>query len=306
MSNSDTFPASPGDYVQTIEVGELTRQYRLHLPPQFLPDRPWPLVMAFHGGGVNDGDMQRFSGLDAKADEEGFVVVFPNGSGRIERARTWNAGGNCCGYARRYNIDDVGFVRTLMAELQAKLPIDAGRIFATGMSNGAALCYLLADELSEQLAAIAPVAGPMGREDCSPSRPVPILHFHGTKDEFTRYDGGVGAKSLSRTHFHSVEHTINNWVRANGCNPLPEVTRLPGEDVEQMFIERYRYPDGDQGSEVLLYKIHNGGHTWPGRDSEYDFLGPSTKLIDANELIWDFFEKHGGEKGREVRGEGRE
>src|SRR5581483_1221143 len=139
-----------------------------------------PVVLAFHGGGSNAMQMADFCGLNAKADGAGFIVAYPEGSGRLARDHTWN-GGNCCGYAMEQKVDDVGFVRVLLDDLAWRARIDTKRVYATGMSNGAVMAYRLASELADRIAAIAPVAGPMGTATCKPSRPVSVMHFHGTE-----------------------------------------------------------------------------------------------------------------------------
>ena len=115
-------------------------------------------------------------------------------------------------------------------DLATVAKIDRKRIFATGMSNGAIISYRLASELSDRIAAVAPVAGPMGTETCSPKRPVPLIHFHGTDDQFAAFRGGSGSKSLSRTSFFSVEHSIQAWMKANGCPAEPKVEQLPDKN----------------------------------------------------------------------------
>ncbi len=280
----------PGDSWRTISVEGLGRTYLLHVPPA-ATGTVLPAVLAFHGGGSNAEQMADFSGLNEKADEAGFVVVYPNGVGRVERARGWNAG-NCCGYAARHNIDDVGFVRRLLDDLPAAAPIDRSRIYATGMSNGAMMCYLLASCMAERLAAIAPVGGPMQSETCSPSRPMPVCHFHGTEDQFTPYHGGTGARSMSRTHFNSVEDTIRRWVEANGCRAEPEVEDLPVVVDDGTRVTRHTYAGCRDAVEVVLYTIHGCGHTWPGRQPLLQYLGPWTGNLIANDVIWDFFRRY--------------
>src|SRR5437016_6447484 len=115
--------------------------------------------------------MVRFCGLNEKADRAGFLAVYPSGTGRLERALTWN-GGNCCGYAMLNKVDDVAFTRGLLDDLAKAVLIDRKRVYATGMSNGAMMVYRLASELSDRIAAIAPVSGPMGTRTCHPKRPV--------------------------------------------------------------------------------------------------------------------------------------
>jgi polyhydroxybutyrate depolymerase len=281
----------PGDHTRTVEVGDLTRSYIVHVPPAYDGTEPLAVVLAFHGGGSNAEQMVRFCGLNVKADEAGFLAVYPNGTGRFPRMLTWN-GGNCCGYAMRENVDDVAFVRALLDDLAKVVKIDEKRIFATGMSNGAILSYYLASNLSDRIAAIAPVGGPMGTKDCNPKRPVPVMHFHGTNDEFAAFDGGPGPKSISATNFYSVEHSIQAWVKANGCPAEPKIEKMPDKADDGMTVTRKCFGPGKHGSEVVLFVIEGGGHTWPGREPVVQRLGKSTKDISANDLMWEFFQKH--------------
>jgi polyhydroxybutyrate depolymerase len=282
---------TPGDHTRTLEVGGRTRSYLVHVPASYDGATAWPVVLAFHGGGGNARSMARFCGLSQKADEAGFLVVYPNGTGWLENLLTFN-GGNCCGYAMRRRVDDVAFTAALLDDLATVARVDAKRVYATGMSNGAIMAYRLASELSERIAAIAPVAGPMGTETCSPKRPVPVIHFHGTHDEFAAFAGGPGPKSRSQTDFYSVEHSIKAWVEANGCPAEPRVAKLPDKQDDGTTITRKTYGPGKAGSEVVLYVIHNGGHTWPGRLPRLKLLGASTEDVSANDLMWEFFQRH--------------
>ncbi len=179
----------PGDHSRSLEVDGRNRAYLVHVPPQYDPAAPMPMVLAFHGGGGNANNMVAFSGLNEKADQAGFIVVYPEGSGRLPRMLTFNAG-NCCGKAAESKIDDVAFTRLVLDDLERIANVDRWRVFATGMSNGAMMCYRLAAELSNRIAAIAPVAGPMGTKDCQPVRAVSVMHFHGDADEFAPFKGG--------------------------------------------------------------------------------------------------------------------
>ena len=159
------------------------------------------------------------------------------------------------------------------------------------MSNGGIISYRLASELSDRIAAIAPVGGPMGTETCSPKRPVSVIHFHGTADEHAPFSGGKG-KGLSGTNFFSVDHSIKAWIKANGCPEEPIVTKLPDKADDGMTVTKKTYGPGKDGAEVVLIEIDGGGHTWPGQDPRVKFLGKSTKDISANDLMWEFFQKH--------------
>lgn len=184
--------------------------------------------------------MAMISGLSKKADSAGFVVVYPNGTGRLKnRLLTFNAG-NCCGYAMTNKIDDIEFTRKLLDNLNKFVNIDRKRVFATGMSNGGIMSYLLASELSDCIAAIAPVGGPMGTEICTPNRPVSIIHFHGTKDEHAPFHGGKGI-GISGTEFYSVEHSIQAWVKSNGCNQEPVITKFPDTANDGTTVTRKTY-----------------------------------------------------------------
>ena len=284
-------PLTPGDFLRAIDHAGGRRAYHLHVPPTFDPAKPWPVLLVLHGSGTDAGFVIRFTGLSELADREGFLAVFPNGTGRTPHARSWNAGG-CCGTAQTRRIDDVGFLAAVLDDLESAAPVDRRRVFATGVSNGAMMSYRLADELSHRIAAIAAVAGPMGAPTCAPGRPVPILHFHGTADDYAPYAGGRGRRSVTQANFLSVPDTIRNWVQANGCPDVPFETLIHDGVDDGLPIRRSIHAPGNAGSEVVLYTIEGGGHTWPGRSPSLDVLGPSTLRIDANELMWRFFQRH--------------
>ena len=281
-------PLAPGDHTRTLSVGQLERKFVVHVPPRHDPKQPTPVVLAFHGAGSNARQTIRMTGLSDKADAAGFLAVYPEGTGRFS---TWN-GGSCCGYAQRNGVDDVAFVRAILDDLASVATIDGKRVFATGISNGGILSYHLASELSDRIAAIAPVSGTMGGETCHPGRPVSVMHFHGTDDEFVPYVGGRGQKSLAGIRFTSVEHSIRSWVKADKCPDKPVVVELPNTSGDGILVTRSTYGPGDEGTEVILYSIKGGGHTWPGHELPFGFLGKATKDISATDLMWDFFQKH--------------
>ncbi len=289
VTNADRIVA--GDHTRSVQVDGRTRSYLVHVPKRYDGTTPFPVVLCFHGGGGNADQMQRYCGLNAKADRAGFIVVYPRGTGRIERIATWN-GGNCCGYAMRNKVDDVTFVRWLLDDLGRVAKIDSKRVYATGISNGGIISYRLADELSGRIAAIAPVGGPMGTATCNPKRAVSVIHFHGTDDEFAPFAGGRTKKGISPTNFYSVDHSIRAWVKANACQSKPTVEKLPDKADDGMTVTRTTYGAGRDGSEVVLITIHGGGHTWPGQKPRLKLLGASTQDISANDLMWEFFKRH--------------
>ena len=187
--------------------------------------------------------------------------------------------------------DDVAYIRAVLDDLATVVKVDPKRVYATGMSNGGMMCYLLAAELSDRIAAVAPVAGTMVIEKANPKRPVPIMHFHGTADTFIPFDG-PRKDTPKFIHFKSVEDTIKTWVKIDGCEEKPEIVELPDKAKDGTTVQRKTYGYGKDGAEVVLFVIKGGGHTWPGEKPLVDFIGKSTKNISANDLLWEFFQKH--------------
>jgi polyhydroxybutyrate depolymerase len=300
--SSPSSPSSPatklvaGEHTRTIAVGDLQRRYRVHVPKNYDAANPTPVVMVFHGGGGNPESMVRLTGMNAKSDEGGFIVVYPFGTGKLADTLLTFNGGGCCGYAMENKVDDVAFTSALLDDLATVVSVDTNRVFATGLSNGGIMSHYVASELSDRIAAIAPVGGPLMMDTPNAKRPVPIMHFHGTGDEFAPFKGGYGKGSFGRkkgvTDFKSVEHTIQSWVKANGCKSEPDVIALPDKADDGMKCTRKTWSGGKDGSEVVLIEIENGGHTWPGNEPTVAMLGRATKDISANDLMWEFFQKH--------------
>jgi len=281
-------PLTPGDHTRTLQVDGQARDYLVHVPPTYEPAKPTPVVLIFHGAGMNAGMMQRFSGMSGKADEAGFLAVYPNGTG-AGPFLTFNSGGVEWQVIKK-QPNDVAFVSQLLDDLATVTSVDSKRVYATGLSNGGMMCYRLAAALSDRIAAIAPVAGTMAVNDAQPTRPVPVLHFHGTEDRLVPY-GGPDARVPKFLTFKSVDETVATWVKLNGCQPEPVVEELPdtADDGTKATRKTYR---GGNGAEVVLVTIAGGGHTWPGRGAPFLLIGRSTRDISANDMIWEFFSRH--------------
>jgi len=273
-----------------LSAGGRSRSYYVHVPPTYHPDTPTPVILALHGATMTGPMMAKFTQLNRKADQAGFIVVYPNGTGS-RFSYFWNSG-HCCGSAVQKNVDDVAFIRAVLDDLAFAYSVDRRRVFAVGMSNGAMMAYRLASELSDRIAAVTAVAGTMATEECRPQRPVPILHMHGTDDQFIPFTGGRGMKSITGLHHFSVEHSVRTWVRANGCNEKPAVEELPDVARDGTTVIRKTYTGGRDGSEVILVVIQQGGHSWPGRQVASKALGKATTNVSANDLLWEFFENH--------------
>ena len=272
----------PGDHTYTLKVGEVTRSYLVHIPPSYDSKKKTPVVLVFHGAIMNAEMMTLFSGLNKKADEAGFIAVYPNGTGS-GLFLTWNAGGF---WKLANNADDIGFVAKLLDELPKVVHADPKRIYATGMSNGAMMCYRVGAELSERIAAIAPVAGTMVIDEFKPKRPVPVMHFHGTADKLVPF-GKPGEKSA----FRCVEDCLQMWIKVDGCPRQPKLKEVPNKN-DKLHVTQKIYGPGKDGSEVILNVIEGGGHTWPGMPPPVTWIGLSTMNISANDLMWDFFKRH--------------
>ena len=155
------------------------------------------------------------------------------------------------------------------------------------------MAYRAAAELSGRIASIAPVAGPLALASIAPARPVPVLHFHGTFDQFTPLEGGIGRRSVTRVSHRPVVEGLLEWVHVNGCCPAAECESVPCTD-DGISIERFtwRPAGGAAAGEVVFYRLEGGGHPWPGRRPDSFYLGPSALSLDANALIWEFFARH--------------
>ncbi|WP_456452090.1 extracellular catalytic domain type 1 short-chain-length polyhydroxyalkanoate depolymerase [Thermococcus sp.] len=288
----------PGDIRGSIVVEGRERTFILHLPANFSREKSFPLVIALHGGGGNGYDMERLTkgGLNRLADEEGFIAVYPDAV-----RKHWNDGRNLSGYySQRENIDDVAFISALIDYLVENYNANAGRVYVAGMSNGGLMAYRLACEVPEKLRAIAVVGVPMSEmlyEECSSTVPLPIMIILGTDDPLVPWNGGelhFGPVKLGRVV--SIEKTVGYWAVRNGCTVMHGREYLPDADPEdgtRVWVERYSNCTDE--AEVVLYGIEGGGHTWPGG---YQYLperiiGKTSRDIDANKIIWRFFEDHG-------------
>lgn len=278
----------PGDHARSIEHGDRKRQYIVHVPANYDPARPAPVILAFHGAAMTGSMMVKFTGMNETADREGFIAVYPSGTG-AGSFLTWNAGG-FSGRMAENRPDDVGFVSAMLDDLAKRLSIDPKRIYACGLSNGGMMCYRLAAELSDRIAAIAPVAGTIAIDKTEPKRPVPVLHIHGRKDRIVPYEGPDGKFPAFMT-FMGVDNSVMTWVRIDGCEPEP-VVEVISKEGDDMKVVRKTYAGGKDGTAVVLIVLEEGGHTWPGRSAPIRFVGKSSRTISANDLIWDFFRQH--------------
>ena len=282
-----------GDHDRSIIHDELTRTYKLHVPPQYDGSAALPLVIMFHGGFGNAENASLHYGWREKADAEGFFAVFPQGVGIVP---TWHAT-HCCGEALLTNVDDLGFVKALVIELQSILLIDTDRMYATGMSNGGMLTHRLGANLSTIFAAIAPVAGTIGGQFASdgvvvrprrPLGPMPIIMFHGTADEHVNYYGGPTVLTTTGGRVDlSVAESTGFWVEANGVGPTITTVTSGGGNVIAETWARQR-----NSADVVLYTVVGQGHAWPGGIRPRPGADEPSTDVSATDVIWDFFVAH--------------
>jgi polyhydroxybutyrate depolymerase len=276
--------AYPDDLKCEVQVKGSTRTFLLHVPQSLTRNHPAPLVLVFHGGGGHDYNMPRFTGFDQLADARGFIVAYPesvNGHWNDTRALS--------------RVDDVAFVRAVIAELERSYPVDPARIYATGISNGGFFAQRLACDLSEQIAAVASVAATMPEtlvRVCHPSNPVSILFMQGTADPLVHIEGG----NIARTHGRNISlaDATHFWIDHNQTATKPDSSDLPSHDSNGTSVHRDTYSEGKQDTEVVVYTIRGGGHTWPGRPQYFPavLVGKTNYDIDASEVILEFFSRH--------------
>lgn len=289
-----TSTAEPGTEVEvTLEVEGVPRRYLLTTPSAHDGETPLPVVLDFHGlmeGAEVHAGMSAYSAL---AEEEGFVAVFPHGTGDPVR---WDANP-----ASDPNLD-LAYVDAMVEQLGNDLCIDRSRLYATGLSYGAIFTSLLLCERADLLAAAAPVAGIDDPDGCAPSRPVPIVAFHGTDDPILLFNGGVdtsvipglgGESSAGATTTTAPPADLDGpgypakvaaWAARNGCDPDPTDTEVSDEVVHRVY-------DCPEGADVEFYIVLGGGHSWPSStfsQSIEQIVGPTTFDVDATRDGWAF------------------
>jgi polyhydroxybutyrate depolymerase len=290
LSIGQAEPLGPGDHKRTITVDDLKRHHYIHVPPKYDPKQPAAVVVALHGAVMDAKLMERFTGLSETADKHNFIVVYPNGTGTGPGGlvQAWNAGLK----NKNNKADDVKYLGKVLDDVEGALKVSKKRVYVIGLSNGGMMTYRLASAMSDRIAAVASVAGTMPVEKYEPKRPVPVVHFHGTKDELVPFKGPGKKEGVAGfLGVRSVEDTVMACVKANGCSEKPTETEIAMKE-DKIKVIRKVYGKGKNDSEVVLYVVENGGHTWPGMTLSPPFLGLSTKNISANEIMWEFFQKH--------------
>jgi len=267
----------------TILSSGQKREYLLHVPKSYDRAKPTPLVISLHGGAMWGAAQRETSQWNRVADEHGFLVVYPSGTG-LARQRAWRAG------LGPDHMKDVRFLSELIDALKENYNIDATRVYADGISNGAGMAFKLSCTLSDRIAAVGMVASAvfLPWAECPDHRPVPMIAFHGTADRMTRYHGGTLWPSVARNNeFPDIPTWTANYARRNRCAANP-VDSLVAADVT-----RLEYTNCADDAAVVLYTIQGGGHTWPGGSPMPEwFAGTTSNSVDASRQMWAFFREH--------------
>lgn len=277
-----------GDQDMSWSAGGVTRQVRLYVPASANRSKPLPLVIVLHGGGQKGGEMiEEPSRMNETADANSFLVAYPTGAVAGKwGGYTWN-GGDCCGAAMESNVDDVSAIGSLIDGLTSGGCVDTKRVYVTGVSNGGIMSYRLACDLSDKIAAAAPIAGSLMDTTCTPNRPVSMYIMHGTADSFINYEGGENWKrSGARRPFLSVKESEDRWLRIDRCPSEPKISFKRGDTTCMTH-------DGcGEGTAVTVCTIQGGGHAWPGGQQKLKFLIGKTTQDISNQQMWDFFAAH--------------
>ena len=292
--------------------GYADRPFGVYVPSSYSDDARMPVVVFLHGGGGNGEQTQTTTcSGDDLADEhclhvigerEGFITVYPNGTGTrlLRNVRTWNAGGGgpdyACtsGYACEAGVDDVAYLGALLDELEREFNVDVSRIYFSGFSNGAAMAHRVGCEMADRVAAIAPVSGQnqfATNEDCAPSRAMPVLAIHGTDDPCWTYATSTDAcADFDPRPKIGVAESTDGWVTRNGCQDEGEIAPLPDAAPDGMTSDVTVWGGCAGGAEVRLITVHGGGHVFPSGEITSPRARTDAATRDfGTEVLWEFF-----------------
>ena len=279
--------AAPIDPVASqITVAGEVRTYWTYIPAGIDRAKPVPLLFVLHGSAGSGEVMMTIThrGFERIADREKFVVVYPDA---LERR--WNDQGG--------TVDDAGFLLAVVDKLAAESLVDKKQVYAAGISNGGMMAQRMACEFSDRVSGIATIAGSMPEQmplTCKPSRSIPVLIIHGTEDPIVPWGGGAVGGFEDFGKVLSVRQTAEFWAKNNQCRAAAVVSPEPDRDPLDGTRARFeKFADCASKAEVLLVAVEGGGHTWPGGYQYLPerFIGKTSRDIDANQIIWDFFRR---------------
>jgi polyhydroxybutyrate depolymerase len=250
---------APGTTAVVVLISNgVERSYRLHKPPSINAARPAPLVVVLHGATGNAGRVELRYHWDPLADRDGFFVVYPQGL-----LDDWNPTVGPRAAA------DVRFLSELIDHLAQTLPVDPGRVYVAGMSDGGAMTYRLGCALSGRIAAIGAVEAP--HLGCGPAPPVSLVAVHGLADH--------------RVTIDSAQRAVAAWREADGCPTDPKTSQAG-------LVAHSVWEPCTAGTAVELYVVSGSGHEWPGASPPLVGHDPPSAALDATRVIWEFFRQH--------------
>jgi polyhydroxybutyrate depolymerase len=282
----------PDDPREQIRVDGHQRSYDIHVPADYDPTKPLPLVLALHGRLGTGSSEERLAHFDKVSDDNGFLAVYPNGLDR-----SWADGrGGSGSPSDRNNIDDVKFLSALIDKIKSEYNIDATRIYAIGMSNGGFMSARLACELSDRIAAVAIVGASLSENvaaNCHPAKPISVMIIQGTSDPIVPLAGGaLGKDTAGRILSHDA--SVQKFAELDHCNAEPRKHQIPDTAKDGTTVDVTAYESCANGTEVRGYVVNGGGHTWPGGVQYLPaaFIGKTTHNLDGSSAIWKFLSTH--------------
>ncbi|GAB4206785.1 MAG: PHB depolymerase family esterase [Sandaracinaceae bacterium] len=260
-TTSDAGPSDAGVAPGEVTLGPSERPARLVVPPAHDGTTALPLVVLLHGYGASSVLQDAFFGMSRVARLRGFYLLLPDGTTDPGGNRFWNSGGPCCDFGGA-GVDDVGYLAGLLDAAEATVPVDTSRVYFVGHSNGAFMSYRMACDLADRITGVAALAGTEGTMvACSPSRPVSVLHMHGTADATIAYSGGT----IMGSAYLAAEDAVLAWLMRDGCDRTPVDGgradfdgTIPGE--ESVVTS---YPTCEGGAAVELWTMEGSGHIPP-------------------------------------------
>lgn len=257
-----------GNHEGSVQHGGRERTYVVHVPTTYTGSEPVPVVFDFHGYGSSGSGQMGASGFRELSDEHGFVGVYPNGVGG-----SWHVNG-CCGQAAQQNLDEVGAVRVILAEVMKQVCVDPRRIYASGISQGGGMAHHVGCLAADVFAAIAPVSSDLRTEPCAPSRPISELSIRGTGDTLSAYEGGPVGPAGMQYQSIGAQETLERWRMIDECTGEPVTTLELCET----------YPQCAGGVEVTLCTLPGAGHVLYANPSDFDVASAAWAMFERQAL----------------------
>lgn len=264
-----TSSLAAGDTIMTLSHGGVERRFFVHAPASYDGTKLVPLVLDIHGLAGSPDYQKSTSGWLQKSDQEGFLLVHPEGLNS-----SWNAGALCCGQSLTDNVDDEGFLLAMVAKLKDETCVDPKRVYATGLSNGGAMAHLLACRAADVFAAVAPVSMSNSTTPCEPARGISVTMFRASADELVPYD-------TPDSKFLSAPADFDAWKELNACDGSADTSRDKCET----------YSGCKDGAEVTLCTIptSSADSPWGG----HLLYAPAIREgVSIPDFVWPVFERH--------------